>query len=345
MERPTPAAATDILTEYAYHFLGSRLKRLAEQMQADVAGLGHRLGVATQPGQYPVLAVLAREGARTIGQIAEALAISQPVVTNSVKRLREAGMVEITPGVADRRERLVRLSPAGAHVVDYSQEVIWPVVGNAVREVVEGVSGTFLAELATIERRLVERPLSVRALDHAPWLRIATDADVPAVVALMNRGYRGQGADAGWTTEDGLIAGDRTTDAWLRRDLAGNPDARLLVWPSEKAGLRGCVWMQPEGEGVWYLGSLTIDPGVQNGRLGRKLLAAAEHWAVLRGGDTIRIKVLNRRDTLVAWYERRGYALTGEVDPFPYGADHLGTPLRPDLAFVVLRKALIAART
>lgn len=341
MDMQSPAAATDLLTEYAYHFLGSRLKRLAEQMQADVAGLGYRLGVTTQPGQYPVLAVLARDGARTIGQIAEALAISQPVVTNSVKRLREAGMVEITPGVADRRERLVRLSPAGAHIVDYSQAVIWPVVGDAVREVVESVSPAFLAELALIERRLAERPLSARALAHVPWLRIATDADVPAVVTLMNRAYRGRGPEAGWSTEDGLIAGDRTTDAYLRRDLADNPDARLLVWPAEDGGVRGCVWMQPEGDGAWYLGSLTVDPGAQNGGLGRKLLAAAEHWAVQRGGHVIRIKVLNRRDTLVAWYERRGYALTGEVEPFPYGAVHLGRPLRDDLAFVVLRKTLI----
>jgi DNA-binding MarR family transcriptional regulator/ribosomal protein S18 acetylase RimI-like enzyme len=342
MNMPGSAMSTDVITEYSYHFLGSRLKRLAEQMQADVAGLGHRLGVATQPGQYPVLAVLARDGARTIGQIAEALAISQPVVTNSVKRLREAGMVEITPGVADRRERLVRLSPAGAHVVDYSQEVIWPVVGDAVREVVEGVSDSFLVELAMIERRLAERSLSARALAHAPWLRIATDADVPAVVTLMNRAYRGQGPEAGWSTEEGLIAGDRTTDAYLRRDLAENPDARLLIWPSDDGGVRGCVWMQPESDGIWYLGSLSIDPGAQNGRLGRKLLAAAEHWAVLRGGHTIRIKVLNRRDTLIAWYERRGYVPTGEVEPFPYGADHLGTPLRDDLAFVVLSKQLIA---
>jgi hypothetical protein len=50
--------------------------------------------------------------------------------------------------------------------------------------------------------------------------------------------------------------------------------------------------------------------------------------------------VINVRDTLIAWYERRGYHLTGETHPFPYGDNRFGTPLRADLTFVVLEKQL-----
>ena len=46
------------------------------------------------------------------------------------------------------------------------------------------------------------------------------------------------------------------------------------------------------------------------------------------------------RDTLIAWYERRGYALTGETKPFPYDDPLFGLPQRPDLEFVVLEKRL-----
>jgi hypothetical protein len=48
--------------------------------------------------------------------------------------------------------------------------------------------------------------------------------------------------------------------------------------------------------------------------------------------------VVNVRDTLIAWYERRGYTLTGESQPFPYGDERFGRPLRDDLSFVVLQK-------
>ena len=90
----------------------------------------------------------------------------------------------------------------------------------------------------------------------------------------------------------------------------------------------------------WYLGSLSVDPRKQNRGRGRKLLAAAEDWVQERGGREIRMTVVNARDTLLAWYERRGYALTSDTEPFPYGDSRFGIPKRDDLCFVVLRKRL-----
>ena len=51
--------------------------------------------------------------------------------------------------------------------------------------------------------------------------------------------------------------------------------------------------------------------------------------------------VMNIRATLIAWYERRGYTLTGETKPFPYDDQRFGRPLRDDLHFVVLQKDLV----
>lgn len=172
------------------------------------------------------------------------------------------------------------------------------------------------------------------------YVQIA-DVDVPAVVALMNRAYRGTGSDGGWTTEDAYLRGDRITAALLRADLAAKPDAVFLKWvdASEDAP-KGCVWLEPLGPDTWYLGSLAIDPALQNGGLGRVMLSAAEDWARARGARTVRMTVVNVRASLIAWYERRGYVDTGETDPFPYGNNRFGTPLRDDLSFVVLAKDL-----
>jgi hypothetical protein len=59
-----------------------------------------------------------------------------------------------------------------------------------------------------------------------------------------------------------------------------------------------------------------------------------------RGGRGIRMTVVNVRDALINWYMRRGYSLTGETEPFPYGNNRFGIPKRDDLHFVVLRKHL-----
>jgi len=168
------------------------------------------------------------------------------------------------------------------------------------------------------------------------------DDDVPRIVLLMNRAYRGAGSSAGWNTEAAYIAGDRTTEALLRAEIAEKPAASLLKSDDGNGTLQACVWLEPLGDGAWYLGSLAIDPERQNAGLGRTLLTAAEQWIAARGGTRVRMSVVNVRETLIAWYLRRGYRATGETIAFPYGDNRFGTPLRNDLCFVVLEKVLTA---
>ena len=172
-------------------------------------------------------------------------------------------------------------------------------------------------------------------------LRPATTADLPAIVALMNAAFRGVGPNAGWNSEAAYIDGDRTNEVHLREELAARPESVLLVaQESTVQRMVGCVSLDPVSPDTCYLGSLTIDPTLQNSGLGRILLAAAEEFARGRQAHRMRMKVVNVRDTLIAWYQRRGYHLTGETSPFPYGDTRFGTPRRADLCFVVLEKAL-----
>jgi GNAT superfamily N-acetyltransferase len=168
-----------------------------------------------------------------------------------------------------------------------------------------------------------------------------TDNDVPRVVALINRAYRGLGTSSSWSTEASYLSGDRTTEELLRADLVAKPEASLLKWEEAPGDpLLGCVWLESLGDDVWYLGSLAIDPEQQKGGLGRVLLNSAEQWVRERGGRRVRMSVVNVREALIAWYLRRGYHETGETNPFPYGDDRFGMPLRDDLGFVVLEKDL-----
>ena len=166
----------------------------------------------------------------------------------------------------------------------------------------------------------------------------AVAADYREVVALANLAYRG--AEAGWTTEAGVIEGQRLSEATLNEDLAANPGAHLLIYRNLEGLLQGTVWLAPIDKDTWYLGLLTVHPEVQAQGLGGRLLAAAEGFARERGVRRIRMTVLNVRATLTAWYQRRGYGLTGETQAFPYGEERFGRPLRDDLSFVVLARRL-----
>ena len=174
-------------------------------------------------------------------------------------------------------------------------------------------------------------PLEVR-------FRNATPQDVSAVVALVESAYRGEPSRAGWTTEADLLDGQRT-DAAHVLGLISTPGSRILI--AERAGsVVGSVLLTSEGSDA-YLGLFAVRPVLQDTGLGRTLLREAERIAhdELNAG-AIRMTVIAQRADLIAWYERRGYARTGEREPFPYGDLRCGIPKRDDLYFIVLSKAL-----
>ena len=170
-------------------------------------------------------------------------------------------------------------------------------------------------------------------------LRPATEEDFPAVVALLNQAYRGTGGTHSWCSEADFIEGDRTSEQLLRQELRERPAGTLLVWQFPDA-IQGSVWVEPEDKQTWYLGSLAINPELQGAKLGSRLLSAAEQWVRERGGSHVRITVVNVRESLLAWYARRGYRPTGATEPFPYEDARFGRPTRPDLHFLVLAKPL-----
>jgi len=178
-------------------------------------------------------------------------------------------------------------------------------------------------------------------------IALAADADLPAVVDLVNCAYRGETSRAGWTTEADYIDGQRTSLADLKAELAASPSARiLLLRQGDDPVLQACVLVEliqrPDGGRSGYIGLLTVAPGLQAAGVGRLMLSAAEDEVRRLGADRARITVVSIRDSLIAWYERRGYVRTGETSPFPYGDERFGLPRRPDLAFIYLEKPLTA---
>ena len=168
--------------------------------------------------------------------------------------------------------------------------------------------------------------------------RTATHDDIDAVVALVERAYRGEASRTGWTTEADLLDGQRTDTVALAATIA-TPGSRIILAEAND-GLVGSVLLKDEG-GTAYLGMFAVHPSLQGTGIGRQLLEEAERlaWAEL-GATATRMTVIAQRPELIAWYARRGYRLTGEREAFPYGDERFGRPRRDDLYFVAMKKAL-----
>ena len=168
-----------------------------------------------------------------------------------------------------------------------------------------------------------------------PAISRATLDDVPALNQLVNSAYRGDSSKKGWTTEADLLGGIRTDENGLIAMLQ-QPTASILKY--EEAGqLTGCVYLELKGDAL-YLGMLTVSPDIQARGIGKKLLLAAEHYAIDHQCSRITMSVITVRHELIAWYQRRGYAPTGEKKPFP-NDPRFGLP-KQFLEFIVLEKTV-----
>jgi predicted N-acetyltransferase YhbS len=91
-------------------------------------------------------------------------------------------------------------------------------------------------------------------------------------------------------------------------------------------------------EDLLYLGMLSVHPAEQNRGLGALLMQAAEERARTLRCTRIQMSVLTVRDSLIAYYQRKGFADTGERIAFP-DDPAFGIPKQP-LQFMVLEKTL-----
>lgn len=161
-------------------------------------------------------------------------------------------------------------------------------------------------------------------------------ADVPALNKLINSAYRGEESKKGWSTEADLLDGTRIDEAALR-DIIQKTDTTFLKY-EEDGAILGCVELRKEGNKL-YLGTLSVNPNIQNKGIGKKLLQAGEEHARQIGCPTMRMTVIDGRQSLIDWYVRHGYQLTGERKPFVVPDERWGIP-KQKLEFVVLEKKI-----
>jgi len=168
--------------------------------------------------------------------------------------------------------------------------------------------------------------------------RSATAADIDAVVALVESAYRGDASRQGWTTEADFLDGRRTGADDVSACLARERSRILLA--ERNGAMLACAHVAEE-DGAGYFGMFSVRPDLQGGGIGKHVLAEAERivrdeWHLA----TMRMTVIDIRDELIAFYERRGYRRTGITKPFPYGDARFGLPRRDDLRFEILEKEL-----
>ncbi len=297
----------DVLGARPHLFLGSRLKRLGERMQADVLILIERAGLPVQPAQYPILAALDSCGPLSVGGLVEATGVSQPGVTRAVTRLVEAGLIENGPASTDRRRRTVQLSTTGKDIIARSRAEVWPAVEASVRDLCAKLDGSLLAQLDAMERSLDEQPLHRRAT--AP-------RSGPAVEILPftpDRARDFHDINVQWI--EAMFALESTD-----REVLENPESRIMARGGDilfarvpGAGIVGTCALQKTGDRQFELTKMGVLQAARGLKVGEALLQAVLDRARELDAQFLYLLTSHRCTAAIHLYEKLGFRHDGDV--------------------------------
>ena len=289
----------DVIGQGGLLYLGSRLKRLGERLQADVQRFNDASGLPLQPSQAPILAALDNQGPLTVGALVDALGLSQPAVTRTIALLVELGLVETVRGPGDQRTRTIALTDAGRTYVQRSKAEVWPRIEAAVQELCAGLRGPLLGQIAAIEAGLAERPLDRRAASAVPGLTIHPFSDE---LAPAFHDINAQWIEAMFRLEP--------TD----REVLENPRARIIepggdILFVEAAGLGivGACALQKTGERQFELTKMGVLDRARGRKAGEFLLAATIRRARELGADTLYLLTNSICAPAIHLYEKLGF--------------------------------------
>ncbi len=288
----------DVVAQMGPAFLGSRLKRLGERMQASAALVTSSAGLALQPGHMAVLAAL-RNAPMSVGQLAEACGTSQPGVTRTLSQLRDLGMIDEAQA-PDQRSRVVALSTKGREAVAVLTSEVWPRVGMAAEQILAQVDGDFLAALAVVERALSEASISERGLRVSPGpLRLREYDDALA--------HHFHDINAEWI--EGMFRLEPTD-----REVLENPRSRIvepggciLFVEAPGLGIVGTCALQKTGPGTFELTKMGVRKTARGLKAGEFLLEAIIARAQEMGASKLYLLTNHICEAAIHLYEKLGF--------------------------------------
>jgi DNA-binding MarR family transcriptional regulator len=153
----------DLLEELGAFAFASRLKRLSDRLKAEATTIYHHQGVDFNDSWFQVGFMLSRTDKMGITEIARALGISRPAVSQMAGEMAKKHLITIQPDPKDGRRRLLSLTDYGREAVE-TLKPVWDAVGESTDGLIESTGLDVLKAITDIERGLEHRSLFSRVI-------------------------------------------------------------------------------------------------------------------------------------------------------------------------------------
>jgi len=294
--------------------LGSRLRRISEQLTAEAGLIYADYGLAFQPRWYPVFYLAAQQPGLTANEVAEQLGHTHAAVSQVVKELTKSGLLAAEPSASDQRCRLLHLTARGQDLLPQLQAQTAD-VRQSLEDLLAAAAPSLWSALDALEQHLHQQPLHQRVaaarqqrVSLGEFIRDYTPADQAAFrqlnVEWITRYFALEPAD--------LKALDQPQEYIL------GPGGCILLAESGGQVVGACALIKLNGEQGYELAKMAVSPAVQGRGLGYRLGRAAIQRARELGATRLYLESNSALTPAVSLYRKLGFRPVANPPASPY---------------------------
>ena len=289
--------------------LGSRLRRLSDELMSDVAQIYKVAGVPFKPLWFPVFASLRESGPQGMKELGEKLGVTHAAISQVASELEAARLIQSDRDPLDGRARILRVTDASRQL-EPELTCLWSHIRGAIDSAIHDSGEDLMGALLALERALAKRSFLERFRDE--WDRIEVEPFRPG-------------------DEEAFF---ELNAHWIRKYFTIEPaDERQLRDPQSSILQHGgAIWVarhqrtqQPVGTCAlvrhgesWEVAKLSVSDDYQGHGLGRRLVEATLTGAKERGIPKLILETNAQLKPAIRLYESVGF----ERKPFPHQSEY-----------------------
>ncbi|TGE23126.1 bifunctional helix-turn-helix transcriptional regulator/GNAT family N-acetyltransferase [Hymenobacter metallicola] len=293
--------------------LGSRLRRLSEQMTTQAAAVYALYHVPFEPRWFPVFYTVASTPDLHVGEIAERIGHTHAAVSQVLKELTKHGLVQVQRGEADQRRSLVTLTPSGAD--------LWPTLQQQAADVRQATEELLADTRHNLWLAIGEMEYALSRQSLASRVKTIRDQRVAAQVQILDYTPQHQPdfkrLNAEWIEryfrleETDLKSLNHPDDYILR------PGGHILLAQHQGRIVGTCALIKMP-DATFELAKMAVSPAAQGLGIGQRLGEAAVARARELGARRLYLESNTKLGPALNLYHKLGFRKTVSGPPSPY---------------------------
>ena len=302
----------DFYTKTGKMALGSRLRRLSEQMTEQSARIYDLYQVDLQPKWFPVFYCLSATEQKTITDIAREIGHTHPSVSQIVREMAVRGYVLEKKGEADGRKNFVMLSPAGQELREKMQVQLDDVT-TAIEKAMTETHHDLWKAIGEWEFILEQKDL-LRRVEEEKKIRESAQVTIVDFVPAQQPAFRQMNEE--WITKNFRMEKEdyKALDHPQEYILDKGGHIFMALYKGEPVGTSALI---PMADGGYELAKMAVSPHAQGLGIGYLLGQACLEKARDLGAGRVYLESNTKLKPAINLYHKLGFRkVAGPPSPY-----------------------------